>query len=614
MAGQRTAFNIAMFFLIAVFAVHVQGAGSSGTPHADDPKVRWDFLIYEKTVRNPAIGSQNRDSRAAESLALSCEIEMSDPRLLLGIVPGVVIERITDARGNELNVGLGDFRSAGMYRQDSFLIHWLKFNQRIGGPRTAGGKTRRSPPRLDLDSRLREQAKGGIKLIKGHYTGLMAESIEYVDVPFRANDEWVRITPELQIRVLEARNAGSMHHYKIEQRSPIEPFPSTLSVGDPIPKRLVLAEQIVVRNNSGVGGGGGMRGSEDGKCVSKGSGIGRAEKIRYVIAINPAHKKIPFELKDISLSALAGPSENSEAPAQARSSIKNNRGKYFNIRWTSITHMQRLYNPAFSKRGLDQTLKLHCDAEILDPELVLGTCETPIIEKVTDGKGRPVDIRPERPRSRRMYYKTPEYRKSGPATPPSTLAQMEGKARLALGLPLRERHWPQRASKLQPVRMVIELDPGLIGQERKEITHVKGFLQALTAESFKNVEVPFKSSNEWVRLTSNVEIQVARAWHDGSTYRFDIKERSRTPIRPGRMSINIPLPDGIVVSRRFAGPGVPEKDRSIVKGGDSIPMSPGGRGSISYGPDSKIKTISYRIAVNPKHLKIPFQFEHIPLP
>ncbi len=430
MIGRRTILYIVASVLMTHFAVWVHALGSDGTSSADDAKVRWTCLIYEKTLQNRAIGPQDRDSKPAESLSLSCKIEMTDPRLLLATVPGVVIERITDARGHELKAGLGDFQSAGMYRQDSFLIHWLKFNQQIDGTRGAGGRTMRSPPRLALDPRLREQAKGGIKLIKGHYTGLMAESIEYVDVPFRADDEWIRITPELEIRVLEARNVASMHHYKIEQRPMIRPFPSDYSVGDSFPNRLVLAEQVVVRNNSGVsgfGGGlssGGTDDSENRIGTSAGSGIGRAEKIRYVIAVNPAHKKIPFELKDIPLSALADPSKNGRATSQAESSIKKNRGKYFDVRWTSIIHTQRLYNPAMSKRGLDQTLKLHCDAEVLDPEIVLGTCETPIIEKVTDGKGRPVDIRPERPRSRRMYYKTPEYRKSGPATPPSTLAQM----------------------------------------------------------------------------------------------------------------------------------------------------------------------------------------------
>ncbi len=162
--------------------------------------------------------------------------------------------------------------------------------------------------------------------------------------------------------------------------------------------------------------------------------------------------------------------------------------------------------------------------------------------------------------------------------------------------------------------MVIELDPGVIGRGHKEIAQVKGHLKSLTAESFRNVEVPFKTGAKWVRLTSDVEIKVARAWHDGSTYRFDIRERSRTPMRPGRLSVNNPLPDGITVSRRFDGPGVPEKDRSIVKGGDSIPISAGGRGSISYGPDSEIKKINYRIAVYPKHLKVPFELERIPLP
>ena len=661
MAGQRTILIVAVILLKVVLAAQTPESSSDPAPNknsplgvrtANGPKVRWRFLVYEKTLHNQVIPPQDRDSNAAESLSLSCDIEMSDPRLLVAMAPGATIERITDGQGNDLTIGLGDFQSAGTYRPDPFLIRWLRFNRRIGEPDARGSRVRQAVPRLDLDVRLRERARGGIRLLKGYYSGLMAESIRYVDVPFRPSDNWVCVTPELEIRVLEARNVPSMYHYKIEQRPMMKSLSVSLSAGDYYPNKFVLAEKIIVRNNSGAsgfGGGvssGGMGDPADGHGISKGSGIGRAEGIRYIIAINPTHKTIPFELEDIPLSAFDGPTQTaapgsekatglsvmqhlrkravrekdneiSVTQAQVKPTSGTNRGKYFDVRWTSITHTQTFHNPIFSGRDMEQTLKLRCDAEILDSELVLGTCDTPIIEQVTDGKGRLADIGAAELRSGRMYYKTAQYRTSGPATPPSNLAQIEGKARMAIGLPLKERHRPKRTSELQPVRMVIRLDPGLIGRGQNEISQIKGHLNALTAESFRNIEVPFKPSDEWVRLTSDVQIQVARAWNDGVKYRYDIKERSRTPIRPGRLSIDNPLPDGIVVNRRFAGPGVPEKDRSIVKGGDSIPISAGGKGSVNYrvnGVDCQIKMIDYRIAVNPKHHRIPFEFEHIPLP
>ena len=77
-----------------------------------------------------------------------------------------------------------------------------------------------------------------------------------------------------------------------------------LTVGDFLPDRVVVAQQLIgqdgkpSRHHSGfrsipahVGGSG--RGG--------GSNVGRIEKIRFVIALNPKQYKVPFKLEDIPL-------------------------------------------------------------------------------------------------------------------------------------------------------------------------------------------------------------------------------------------------------------------------------------------------------------------------
>jgi len=459
------------------------------------------------------------------------------------------------------------------------------------------------------------------------------------------------VTDDLEIRVVEARNVASMYHFKIERYPKATPSRFLRSVGDFLPSKLVVYKQFIGPGGaSGFGGFGRTSVSTPGGSYETGSGTGSAETIRYVIAVNPAEYKIPFKIEHIPVevsseqaqSQTQDPSRTKPLPViehVQKAALKERAGeagptpshpmfgyntkvaKYFKVRWNSLTYSKTLYNPAVSAKGKDQgvsqSLSLFCEAKILEPRLVLGTCGEPMITQITDSGGRNADSGWIQPRSHRMYYETPEYRPSRTLTQPSTLARWEGKARSALGLPLRPRHRPRRKSQLEPVRMIIKLDPGLLEKDGREIRRIEGYFHALTAKSYKHVEVPFKPNDEWVPLTSDVEIQVAKAWHDGFKYRYDIKERSKAQSRFGRLYLEDPLPDGIVTERRFTGPDVPPRNESFPRGGRSLPAHAGGNGSVSYrvsGTDCEIDKIDYRIAVDPTHYKIPFELEHIPLP
>jgi hypothetical protein len=113
-----------------------------------------------------------------------------------------------------------------------------------------------------------------------------------------------------------------------------------------------------------------------------------------------------------------------------------------------------------------------------------------------------------------------------------------------------------------------------------------------------------------VRLTSDVEIQVHKTWHTGSAARYDIKQRRRAGTRARRLNVEDRLPGRIVVDREFIGAG--GQPDTPFRGGRSLPGPIGGSGSHDKG--HRIEKIDYLIAVGPSHHRIPFEFEHVPLP
>ena len=117
------------------------------------------------------------------------------------------------------------------------------------------------------------------------------------------------MTDDVAIQVREARNtiSGSTTRYNFDIREDqtAKRGIDRLSVGNYLPEKLVIGRQFI---NAGgkpsdpsmvfgflpahVGGSGSHSGSW---------GTSPIEKIRFLIAINPKHCKIPFELKDIPL-------------------------------------------------------------------------------------------------------------------------------------------------------------------------------------------------------------------------------------------------------------------------------------------------------------------------
>jgi hypothetical protein len=157
---------------------------------------------------------------------------------------------------------------------------------------------------LELDTGLLGQGTEKIRRIEGHFNVLVTESLEHIDIPFKSTEGWVRPAPGLEVKVVKAQSSESRYQYSIETRREGDAFRGLLSPGVDLPKRLLVDRQFIGRNGKlarprhrsirmpAYGGGSGS---------GSGSSLSLIEKIRFVVAVNPSHHKIPFVLEDIPL-------------------------------------------------------------------------------------------------------------------------------------------------------------------------------------------------------------------------------------------------------------------------------------------------------------------------
>jgi len=310
----------------------------------------------------------------------------------------------------------------------------------------------------------------------------------------------------------------------------------------------------------------------------------------------------------------------------------------FEINWESMNYDKSVtrYNPKVSSNRqaakADENLKLRCEIEIKDPNLVLGISRKGILTSMSDSKRRTVEIDQEQPPLKRppmpvmrnmpsrlsmeMAYDGLRYHPQ--MTQPPKIPRLWALLYKYLRIPPRP-FKPELVNELQPARIQFELDLGLLEPSGREIRSLKGYYYALMAELIEYVEVPFEPNDQWVRLTDNLEIQVREAECKISAsrirYNFDIEENRIGGERIFRLSVENYLPEKMVVGRQLIGEDGKQLGRS--PGMSSLPAHIGGRGSGSHSGSrgaSPIEKIRFVIAVNPKHYKIPFELKNIPLP
>jgi hypothetical protein len=300
------------------------------------------------------------------------------------------------------------------------------------------------------------------------------------------------------------------------------------------------------------------------------------------------------------------------AESQSNTKLK----ELFKVSWSSMSYNKTIYNPAAPSRAQNQgtqssleSISLGCEIEILDPNLILGTSRQPIITQITDYKGQNINTGLKQPDLRHLSYDGLNYRTRhvSPPRPP----KWKTVVRSALRLRQEASSRLKLVTELQPSRMHVQLDVGLCKRAGKEISLLEGYFYALMAESYEHIEVPFEPNDNWVPLTSDLEIQVREALNTESSYRFNIKERRLGRTHMNRLSVGNLIPERIVVARQFINSdGKP----SLHHGGfRSIPAHVGGSGSAGGNVD-RIEKIRFVIAINPIQYEVPFKLEHIPLP
>ena len=307
---------ITVDMLVLLAGLPVAWAGSRlDVKAADYFTVKWSRIGYTKAdaIQNTSATKQE----TSENLVLSCPITIRDPNMVLGTLQQGVVTQVTGRKGQDISVDSPPQQQVFPYERPRYQ---QRFTQPPKEPRWRSAlrsvlrlsPTRIPTPRLvwelqpsqmnlQLDTKALDQAGGQLRQVKGYFHALVAESVENVDVPFERNDRWVRLTPNLEVRLSQASCTTSSYQYRVETYPQNDGSPP-LRLSDPLPARLVVARQL-------IGPDGKPREDHFGQPPWLPMHVGGAmsgpyadyqiKALRFVIAINPAHCRIPFEFQRV---------------------------------------------------------------------------------------------------------------------------------------------------------------------------------------------------------------------------------------------------------------------------------------------------------------------------
>ena len=282
--------------------------------------------------------------------------------------------------------------------------------------------------------------------------------------------------------------------------------------------------------------------------------------------------------------------------------------KRFEVQWQSVQYHHSLtkYNPKIRKEEVSehQQLSLSCQVMISNPHLILGISESAAIDSII-----PTTLLPDTSKSRsrpRNTYRALEYRERFQRAN----ATFAGKVKSLLNL---NQSPPQRIRELQPSTFRLDLNVAEIQSRGPQIDKLSGSVYALVADAIEAVDIPFEPNDQWQSITSNLEILIEEAHSADQSYRYRIK--SRNPLDQQNrgyesLEVNSFLPNQLVIEQQLIN-----ADQESVHGYNPRRLPPhiGGNGSGSGGK-GPVKTIRYRIAIRPHHIKIPFALDNIALP
>jgi len=269
-----------------------------------DPKTKITDRFKVSFARARHVAS-TPSADSSQHLRVYCEVGILDAYRVLGISRQGVITQFESDKGEIVDVVVQKLPRSTLYRYEG--LHYRD------GPVVLSRMAKRQPQwvdvlepfrmTLELESRLLGPECKRINRARGHFYVLMAESIEYVEIPFEPDEDWVHVTPDLEIKILEAESTESACQWHIETRYRGEVSNRPIQFESDLPKRVPIRWQFL-RQDGAPGrsfGSSRLPASVGGKGRASGGNIGPVEKIRYAIAVNPSHKKIPFVLEDIPL-------------------------------------------------------------------------------------------------------------------------------------------------------------------------------------------------------------------------------------------------------------------------------------------------------------------------
>jgi beta-lactamase regulating signal transducer with metallopeptidase domain len=342
------------------------------------------------------------------------------------------------------------------------------------------------------------------------------------------------------------------------------------------------------------------------------AGFGRDKKptlsrVRHVLGLAPSRPGVRFWLAGIVtitfLLALAVPFVLIRRDKTERSIADLFEVKFDRAKWAAVTTSTR---PARGRPEQAQDrLQLYTKVKILDPDRVLGISMRGAITQFEAG-GRTIDVND---RTSVGPYMAPRYGRRFVRPPKPSRWTMA--VRSFLRLPPLKRPRPRPVFELDESRVRLEIDSGLPGPDVAKIGRIKGYFWVAAAGSLEYVDVPFKSSEKWVRLTDDLEVRVSEAKSYNFRYQYKIETRTAAgafrmgPLRPGST-----LPDRLAANQLLIGAdGKTVHHRRL----GFLRSFVGGSGSGSGSNLDIIEKIRFVIAVNPTHCKVPFELENIPL-
>jgi hypothetical protein len=326
--------------------------------------------------------------------------------------------------------------------------------------------------------------------------------------------------------------------------------------------------------------------------------------------------KTENKMKGLSLFVLLVIALSGLSMSKADSAKQNKIEKLLKTDWESIQYYKNVsvYNPRVSSNqrssSSSENVNVNCKVEILDPNVILGTCSQAVITEITDSKGHVISSGEEFPNTSSMTYDGLRYstKMVMPKRDPKWKQIMESVMRIRKETDYR----PQMVLELQPNNLRIQLDKDTLQKAGSEIGSIKGYFYALSAGSLKNVDFPFEPNDNWLPITDYEEIKIKDVQRSGSSINYNIEERNLGGNQPFSLKVGDYLPRQIVTARQFL------KDDGTVSGHflgiQRIPAHVGGGGSMGGTDVPQITTIRFVIAEDPNHNKIPFELKNIPVP